>query len=183
MADQSNTVKTFRRFSWLALTLVFLLETTSTAQAQGNIMEIPAPQTLGQFNLLQGSPPIWVKLKGWYCLKQSIGTFVGQELESYITGMGGKKDLKFERNMAKVAFENLEGDYELSNFEHSKDPKYGQFNPSPGMTSYKSVKHCYTRDELVKWNELIKRLAQQMVDSPDPVKEAKRLLPNFSNGR
>ena len=43
-----------------------------------------------------------------------------------------------------------------------------------------------------KWQDLlrkpffvpeIKKLAQQMVNSPDPVKEAKRLLPNFSNGR
>ncbi|QPJ60753.1 MAG: hypothetical protein G3M70_02150 [Candidatus Nitronauta litoralis] len=183
MVDQSNTVKTFRLFSWLALILVLLLLITSSAQAQGNMMEVPAPRTLGKFNLLQGSPPIWVKLQGWYCLNESLATFIGQELDSYITGMGGKKDLKFERATAKVAFENLEGDYALKNFEHAKDPKYGQFNPSPGMTIYKSVKHCYTRDQLVKWNELIKRLAQQMVNSPDPVKEAKRLLPNFSNGK
>lgn len=181
MPDKTNSISNVFRLPLFTLVLMFLLQFTVPVFAQGSIMEIPAPKKSDRFNLLENAPPIWVKLKDWYCMDTPMGTYLEYELNRFIGNENRSTKLTPQqwKNIANNSFTDLDEDYNLDNFSNSKGPKYGPFNPSPGFTEFKSVNHCYTQDELLKWFDFIKKVGNHIANHSDPLKEAKRLLPNF----
>ncbi len=181
MADKTNFQTAVYLLTSLGLPLVILLATVSLAQAQGNVVEIPAPKTEGKFNLQETSPPIHVKLKDWHCHRFSMESYLSYELNRFIERHESilKSTLKAQRDEAKNVFNNMVGSFSPIFPSAGKSPEIGPFNPPPGNTIIKWVKHCYTKEEQTKWKAFLTKIANHLANHPDPLKETKRLAQNF----
>ncbi len=148
--------------------VLVLLAFAAPQQAMAGSVTVPAPRETASIRLGVNDPPASATLKGWYC--EVTGTDLRipvQKMLADVEGVGGGMEAQDNAYQVLVLLggPGIEGSKSSWPFSvmQANPVKQGMDAPPGGRKVYK-FKSCYTRDELLQLQKLMKHVFLRLLE-------------------